>query len=48
MPEWHLEKIFEEELPEVEDFRGKPLLVLIFSLGVACVISVFVGDKGIP
>lgn len=33
LPEWHLENIFEGELPKVEDFRGKPLLILIFSFG---------------
>ena len=33
LPEWSLESIFEYEVPAVKDFHGKPLLILIFSLG---------------
>ena len=33
LPEWRLEKIFDEEVPELETFIGKPLLILFFSLG---------------
>ena len=31
--EWAIEPIFEEAVPSVKDFEGKPLLILIFSLG---------------
>ena len=33
LPDWSLEKIFEEEPPQQEAFLGKPLLILFFSLG---------------
>lgn len=34
LPEWSLEPIFEgDSVPKVEDYKGKPLLILIFSLG---------------
>ncbi len=33
MPEWSLDTIFGDEVPNVEDYKGKPLLVLIFNLG---------------
>ena len=33
LPDWSLEKIFEEEPPQKEAFLGKPLLILFFSLG---------------
>lgn len=33
LPDWSLEKIFEEESPQKEAFIGKPLLILFFSLG---------------
>lgn len=33
LPDWSLEKIFEEEPPLKEAFIGKPLLILFFSLG---------------
>ena len=33
LPDWSLEKIFEEEPPQKEAFIGKPLLILFFSLG---------------
>ena len=33
LPEWSLESIFEYEVPAVKEFQGKPLLILIFSLG---------------
>lgn len=32
LPAWSLESIFGDAVPNVEDYRGKPLLVLIFSL----------------
>lgn len=31
LPAWSIESIFGDELPVVEDYIGKPLLVLIFS-----------------
>ena len=33
LPDWRLEKIFDENVPRKEDFFGKPLLILFFSLG---------------
>jgi len=33
LPEWSIENIFDEKIPSVKDFTGKPLLILIFSLG---------------
>ena len=33
LPDWSLEKIFEEEPSQKEAFIGKPLLILFFSLG---------------
>ncbi len=33
LPDWRLEKIFDEEIPVKEDYIGKPLLILFFSLG---------------
>lgn len=33
LPDWTLEKIFEEDIPNKEAFLGKPLLILLFSLG---------------
>jgi len=30
---WELLPIFEENLPTVEDFKGKPLLIVFFNLG---------------
>jgi thiol-disulfide isomerase/thioredoxin len=33
LPNWSLEKIFEEEIPQKETLKGKPLLILFFSLG---------------
>jgi len=33
LPDWSLEKIFEDEPPQKEAFIGKPLLILFFSLG---------------
>lgn len=33
LPEWSLDSIFGDPVPKTEDFRGKPLLILIFSLG---------------
>jgi peroxiredoxin len=33
IPDWSLELIFEENLPKTDDFLGKPLLILFFSLG---------------
>lgn len=33
LPEWHLEPIFNEEVPTTAQFLGKPLLILFFSLG---------------
>ena len=34
LPDWSIEPIFgEEKLPIVEDYLGKPLLILFFSLG---------------
>lgn len=33
LPEWSLEPIFGEAAPKVEAYKGKPLLILFFSLG---------------
>ncbi|WP_103070184.1 TlpA family protein disulfide reductase [Aquimarina sediminis] len=33
LPNWELETIFGEEIPAIEDFKGKPLLILFFNLG---------------
>lgn len=33
IPAWSIESIFDETVPNVADFYGKPLLILIFSLG---------------
>ncbi|MCH5598927.1 TlpA family protein disulfide reductase [Niabella ginsengisoli] len=34
LPNWHLEKIFDEpELPNRVDYIGKPLVILFFNLG---------------
>lgn len=33
LPEWKLENIFSEAVPNVKAFNGKPLLILFFSLG---------------
>lgn len=33
LPEWSLESIFGEEIPKIECYKGKPLLILFFSLG---------------
>ncbi len=33
LPPWSIEPIFDSDLPTVEHYHGKPLLILIFSLG---------------
>lgn len=33
LPSWSLESIFGDAIPQVEDFIGKPFLILFFSLG---------------
>ena len=33
LPEWRIESIFGKPIPKTNDFYGKPLLILIFSLG---------------
>jgi thiol-disulfide isomerase/thioredoxin len=33
LPDWSLEQIFAEKVPTREDYLGKPLLILFFSLG---------------
>ncbi|MBT8221284.1 MAG: TlpA family protein disulfide reductase [Bacteroidia bacterium] len=33
LPDWRLESIFDGDIPSIEDFTGKPLLILFFSLG---------------
>lgn len=33
IPNWHIEQIFDEAVPHVQDYKGKPLLILIFSFG---------------
>jgi len=35
MPNWFLKAVFDEEIPDLSDFKGKPLLVLFFNLGCA-------------
>lgn len=32
IPDWNIEKIFDEEPPVVKSFEGKPLVILLFSL----------------
>jgi hypothetical protein len=33
LPDWKLESIFGDAVPDKQDFIGKPLLILLFSLG---------------
>ncbi|WP_394972870.1 peroxiredoxin family protein [uncultured Croceitalea sp.] len=33
LPEWSLESLFDEKVPLLKDFRGKPLLILFFYMG---------------
>lgn len=33
LPDWSIESIFEDDIPQTKDFLGKPVLILIFSLG---------------
>jgi NAD(P)H-dependent FMN reductase/peroxiredoxin len=33
LPEWSLESIFGDDVPKIEDFKGKPLLILFFYMG---------------
>lgn len=33
LPNWSIEPIFGENIPTLEDYAGKPLLILLFSLG---------------
>ncbi|MFL0063881.1 hypothetical protein V2658_14570 [Tenacibaculum maritimum] len=33
LPEWHIEPIFNTEVPTVKAYKGKPLLILFFNLG---------------
>ncbi len=33
LPKWHLETIFNDNVPSLNDFKGKPLLILFFYLG---------------
>jgi thiol-disulfide isomerase/thioredoxin len=33
LPAWSLEPVFGDEVPALEDFLGKPLMILFFSLG---------------
>ncbi len=33
LPEWSIESIFGDDVPLVQDYIGKPLLILIFGLG---------------
>lgn len=33
LPDWSLEPIFDEIVPSLQSFRGKPLMILFFSLG---------------
>ena len=33
LPDWSLETIFGDNVPQVIDFKGKPLVILFFSLG---------------
>lgn len=32
LPPWKLKSIFDDEIPEIEDFKGKPLLILFYYL----------------
>lgn len=33
LPNWELTSIFGDDIPHIEDFKGKPLLILFFNLG---------------
>lgn len=33
LPEWSLETIFGEDVPTTQSYKGKPLLIMFFSLG---------------
>ena len=33
LPNWSIEPIFGDEIPTIESYQGKPLLILFFSLG---------------
>ncbi|MEO2053111.1 MAG: thioredoxin family protein, partial [Allomuricauda sp.] len=33
IPDWELLPIFEDSVPQLKDFKGKPLLILFFNLG---------------
>jgi len=33
LPNWSIETIFGDEIPTIESYQGKPLLILFFSLG---------------
>lgn len=33
LPNWKLEQIFGDTVPNVEDYKGKPLLILFFNIG---------------
>ena len=33
LPAWEIEPIFGQSVPDLNDFHGKPLLILFFSLG---------------
>ena len=33
LPSWELEPIFDETVPDINSFAGKPLLILFFNLG---------------
>jgi len=33
LPNWSIETIFGNKIPTIENYQGKPLLILIFSLG---------------
>ncbi len=35
LPAWQLEAIHGEQVPQIKDFAGKPLLILLFNLGCA-------------
>ena len=32
LPNWSIEGVFDDSVPEVQDFRGTPLLILFFNL----------------